>query len=277
MQINNGNTSTVKSLVTETADVQSLLHARVNGNGDVVEEPAVTFVAKRYTNGCAKPRHTHTGPQIVDDVRLAVLRAESAVYLIDTLHITVAEAAKRTNSNAAYIGAWRLLQQSGDVQLMEDVRAGCISLLAAAKLVKPLVEMKAAFEAAKAVNPVGIIDFFKTAEVKSFATAAEVGDRGGASQGGSRRTRHLRDVRLPRGHGGERTTARGAGLPQSQHRRRHLVGLDCVIAADAPAANAAGSVLPNRRTRRFRKTDKKNQGRQREYPRAPASRKSTTL
>jgi hypothetical protein len=174
MQINNGNTSTVKSLVTETADVQSLLHARVNGNGDVVEEPAVTFVAKRYTNGCAKPRHTHTGPQIVDDVRLAVLRAESAVYLIDTLHITVAEAAKRTNSNAAYIGAWRLLQQSGDVQLMEDVRAGCISLLAAAKLVKPLVEMKAAFEAAKAVNPVGIIDFFKTAEVKSFATAAEV-------------------------------------------------------------------------------------------------------
>jgi len=61
-----------------------------------------------------------------------------------------------------------------DADLLHRVLHGEVDIFDAAAQVRPVVELKAAFEAAKAVNPAGAIDIFKSAEVKDFITAAGV-------------------------------------------------------------------------------------------------------
>jgi hypothetical protein len=144
-----------------TAAMASLMSPRgvhTNGNGS------------NGTNGNGSARlHRHTGPQIRDGVSLAAVRAATAAYLVKTLGIDVVSAAKRTGSCVAYVKAWQVMEASGDTKLMHAVLAGEITTLKAAKL---LTALKAAFAAAVAASPAGVITFFKDPEVRRFALAA---------------------------------------------------------------------------------------------------------
>jgi hypothetical protein len=150
---------------------------RGNGHtGADVIEPAATIVYASHRTGegtTSKPRRA-TGPQMKHGECLAVKRAEAAVFIKNAKQVTLREAVKSTGSNLRYAQAWETLEQSGDVQLMENARAGCISPPKAAAMVKPLVALKTAFKAAKAVNPASAIAFFTHPEVKSFIAGGGV-------------------------------------------------------------------------------------------------------
>jgi hypothetical protein len=154
----------------ETADAAALL-TRGNGNGQAgadSTEPAVSLVyesRRTRTRSTVRPRRA-TGPRIQNDEVLAVKRAETGAYLMTALGITAIEAAKRTGSNAAYIRAWRTIEQGGDLALMAMARGNAIALLAAEKSVKHLVAMRAAFAAA---SPSERACFFDDGAVKIVA------------------------------------------------------------------------------------------------------------
>lgn len=168
---------------TATADIATLLNARTGGNGRTFNGTGTpgsgttapeVFDSHRTGEHVTTKRRWATGPQIEDGVCLAVLRAEAAAFLRRAKKLTLVEAARYTGSNPLYVSAWEMLEQYGDAQLMSNVRAGDISPEKAAAWVKPLVDLKAAFKAAKDINPVGAIDFFKSSEVKDFITVAGV-------------------------------------------------------------------------------------------------------
>jgi hypothetical protein len=72
------------------------------------------------------------------------------------------------------VNAWRLIQAHGDYELCTNVLAGRIAMMKATKHIKPLVRLKTAFKAARAVNPTGCAAFLHLPEVKAFAAAAGV-------------------------------------------------------------------------------------------------------
>jgi hypothetical protein len=139
-----------------------------------VPEVSVVFDSHRTGEHVTTNKRRATGPQIKDGECLAAKRAEAAAFLRRAKTLTLAEAARYTGSNPLYVSAWEMLEQHGDAQLMTNVRTGDISPEKAAAWVKPLVDLKAAFKAAKDINPVGAIDFFRSSEVKDFITVAGV-------------------------------------------------------------------------------------------------------
>jgi hypothetical protein len=142
---------------TMTADVAGLLDARLRTNGSD-SEPEVLFVPQRKTRGngtgATKPRPRRaTGPRLKDGTSLAALRARTGACLALEFGISTIDAARRTGSGPAYVQAWRILKASGDAELLHGVLAGEIALLKAARSVKPLVNLKAAFVTAMTANP----------------------------------------------------------------------------------------------------------------------------
>jgi hypothetical protein len=130
----NGNNSTVKSLLASTADVQSLLHARLNGNGHV-----------RANGGNGhKARRSHYS-HFRDGYRLAAMRAYAAVVFAAEHGIGLDEAALWTGSNPVYARALAVIVKSKDTALLNAVLKGCAPVPAAAASVKGLAKLLAAF------------------------------------------------------------------------------------------------------------------------------------
>jgi len=158
MQLHIANSSTVK-VPTETADVQSLLHARVNGNG---------IGNGAHANGHRAGKRRH-GPQMRNERRLAALRAETAVFLAKTCNISLVEACERASSSVHYAVAMKQILASGDAALYEQVIAGTPSVPEAAKRIKGYVKLVAALTVA---NPANLYKFFQLTAVKTAAAKA---------------------------------------------------------------------------------------------------------
>jgi len=128
----------------------------------------LVYASRRTGNSTAKPRRA-TGPQMRGEENLAAKRARTALLLVKALGITVADAVTRTNSNSAYVRAFELIEQSGDLALARAVDEGAIAPGPAAEMVKHLAAMRVAF---KAASPAERIAFFRSDVVKSFIITA---------------------------------------------------------------------------------------------------------
>jgi hypothetical protein len=112
-------------------------------------------------------------PWMKNGLNQAAVHAYGAVLLIK-IGLTTDQAIAATGSSTGYINAMKWIVASGDQDLLDHVLHGQVDVFDAATQVRPIVELKTAFEAAKVVNPAGAIDIFKSAEVKDFIAAAGV-------------------------------------------------------------------------------------------------------
>src|SRR5215471_8363518 len=102
MQVLSGTFPPVKTEMTETADVASLLHARVNGNGHA-------RVARNGGNGHRR-RVRH---QIHHGYRRTALRADTAVTLVKN-GMSVTEAIEHLGISSAHFYAMKAVRESED-------------------------------------------------------------------------------------------------------------------------------------------------------------------
>jgi hypothetical protein len=134
-----------KPLATETADIHSLSHARVDGT---------RVDGNGHHNGRHNGHHNghHSGrrrrrPQVRDGVRLAAAQANAGLRLVRQLGFTVRAAVQGTGSNARAIAAMGVLHDYGDPELLAAVLFDEVPFLPTAERIKPIVKTKRAFNA----------------------------------------------------------------------------------------------------------------------------------
>jgi hypothetical protein len=140
MELGNLQNLAFKAPATETADVQSLLRARVNGNGH----------ARAGGNG-GNGHRRRVRHQILHGVRRAALKADTAVMLVED-GMDVAQAVTRCDTSLDYFYAMKALRESGNVALHNAVLHAGPPVRAAAKLVKNAAMVITAYQKCSALE-----------------------------------------------------------------------------------------------------------------------------
>jgi len=122
-----------KDLLHSTAEFKVPFSAKGNG-----------YSVGKGSNSAKKTRRAK--PHKKNGLNQAACHAYGAVLLITRCGFTIEQAIACTGSHTNYIEAMKWVVASGDAMLLDDVLHGYVDIFIAAKRVRPLVELRAAYK-----------------------------------------------------------------------------------------------------------------------------------